>query len=133
MELTERAKEKTVQRKFNVAHVGYAVSGRRKVIVALTRPLYRGVFIVRRGLHNVGTVITACHDSARDHEQPVDAMHHELMWPRYTAELSNTTTRPWTMSLVLYTKIDLQPGEYVLRNDLAPEHRLKMMIVDASG
>ena len=68
-----------VQRKFKATNVGYAVSSRRQVIVALTRPLHRGVFIVRRGL-NVGTVVTARHDSARDHEQPVDAPQHELMF-----------------------------------------------------
>ena len=32
-----------------------------------------------------------------------------------------------------YTKVDLVAGEYLFRNDIAPEHKLKMMVVDASG
>ena len=122
-----------VQFKFDACHVGYAVSARRQVIVAMTRPVHRGVFIVRRGLHNVGTLVTARHDSARDDQQPADALHHELPWPRYRAELLNTRTRPWSVTVVMYTKVDLTAGEYLLRNDIAPEHQLKMMVVDASG
>ena len=88
---------------------------------------------MRRGLHNVGTLVTARHDSARDDQQPADALHHELPWPRYRAELLNTRTRPWSATVVMYTKVDLTAGEYLLRNDIAPEHQLKMMVVDASG